>query len=45
LNFTGSTPYTSFTGTQNETIKAVPIQLIASLLGLILLFVSRFTGI
>lgn len=43
LNFTGSTPYTSFTGTQNETLQAVPIQLIASLLGIILLVVSRFT--
>ena len=45
LNFTGSTPYTSFTGTQKETLAAVPIQIIASLLGLTLLIVSRFTGI
>lgn len=45
LNFTGSTPYTSFTGTQKETLAAVPIQIIASLAGLTLLIVSRFTGI
>ncbi len=44
LNFTGSTPYTSFTGTQQETLKAVPIQILASLLGLVLLVVSRFTA-
>jgi len=44
LNFTGSTPYTSFTGTQKETLKAVPIQILASLLGLVLLVVSRFTS-
>jgi hypothetical protein len=43
LNFTGSTPFTSFTGTQNETLQAVPIQLIAAILGIILLVVSRFT--
>ena len=43
LNFTGSTPYTSFTGTQKETLKALPIQLIASMLGIVLLLISRFT--
>lgn len=42
LNFTGSTPYTSFSGTQKETLKAVPIQITASLLGITLLVISRF---
>jgi hypothetical protein len=42
LNFTGSTPYTSFSGTQKETLKAVPIQLIAALTGIVLLIVGRF---
>lgn len=42
LNFTGSTPYTSFSGTQKETLKAVPMQMIASLIGLVLLVIGRF---
>ena len=44
LNFTGSTPYTSFTGAQKETLAAVPVHIIAALLGLILLVVSQFTN-
>lgn len=42
LNFTGSTPYTSFSGTQKETLKAVPVIITAALAGLILLLVGRF---
>jgi len=45
LNFTGSTTYTSFSGTQKETLQAVPIQLIASLIGLALLVIGRFAWI
>lgn len=45
LNFTGSTPYTSFSGTQKETLKAVPMQMIASLIGLALLIIGRFAMI
>lgn len=42
LNFTGSTPYTSFSGTQKETLQAVPVQIIASIIGLALIIISRF---
>jgi len=42
LNFTGSTPYTSFSGTQKETLQAVPILIIASLIGIALLVIGRF---
>jgi len=45
LNFTGSTPYTSFSGTQKETLTAVPIMLMASLVGIVLLITSRFVAI
>jgi thiamine transporter ThiT len=42
LNFTGSTPFTSFSGTQKETLRAVPIIMIASVIGLVLLVIGRF---
>lgn len=45
LNFTGSTPYTSFSGTEKETLTAVPILLIASLAGIVLLIISCFAAI
>jgi len=45
LNFTGSTPYTSFSGTQKETLQSVPIMLAAALAGLVLLIVARFVAI
>lgn len=45
LNFTGATPYTSFSGTQKETLAAVPIMLFASLIGIALLISSRFVAI
>lgn len=42
LNFTGSTPYTSFSGTLKETLTSVPVQLILAGLGIALLLVSSF---
>jgi hypothetical protein len=41
LNFTGSSTYTSFSGVLKETIRTVPIVIIASVIGVILLIVSR----
>lgn len=40
LNFTGSSTYTSFSGVLKETIRTVPIVIIASVIGVILLIVS-----
>lgn len=42
LNFTGSTPFTSFSGAQKETLAGVPVMLLASLAGTVLLIISRF---
>lgn len=42
LNFTGSTTYTSFSGTQKETLWSLPIMLLAVLIGLILIITSIF---
>lgn len=42
LNFTGSTTYTSFSGVQKETIIAIPIATMASLVGIVLIVISYF---
>lgn len=42
LNFTGATPYTSFSGTQKETLAGVPVMAAGAALGIILLVISRF---
>ena len=41
LNFTGSSTYTSFSGVLKETIRAMPIVIVASIIGLILMIVSN----
>lgn len=40
LNFTGSSTYTSFSGVLKETIRAMPIVIVASVIGVILMIVS-----
>lgn len=40
LNFTGSSTYTSFSGVLKETIWAIPIVIIASVIGVILMIIS-----
>jgi hypothetical protein len=42
LNFTGSSTYTSFSGVLKETIRAMPIVIVASVIGVILMSVSSF---
>jgi hypothetical protein len=42
LNFTGSSTYTSFSGVLKETIRAMPIVIVASVIGVILMIVSSF---
>lgn len=42
LNFTGATPYTSFSGTQKETLAGVPVMVAGAALGIILMVISRF---
>lgn len=41
LNFTGSSTYTSFSGVLKETIWAMPIVIVASVIGVILIIVSN----
>ena len=43
LNFTGSSTYTSFSGVLKETIRVMPIVIIASVIGVILMIVSSLT--
>jgi len=43
LNFTGSSTYTSFSGVLKETIWAMPIVIVASVIGVILMIVSSLT--
>lgn len=42
LNFTGATPYTSFSGTQKETLAGVPVMIAGLAIGIIFLLISRF---
>jgi len=42
LNFTGSSTYTSFSGVLKETLKAMPIVILASVIGVILMIISSF---
>jgi len=42
LNFTGSTTFTSFSGVQRETLITIPIVILASFIGLVLLFANAF---
>jgi hypothetical protein len=47
LNFTGSTTYTSLSGVQKETIIAIPVIILASVIGLVLVITHKimlFTG-
>ena len=41
LNFTGSSTYTSFSGVLKETLRVIPIVIIASVIGVILMIISR----
>jgi hypothetical protein len=43
LNFTGSSTYTSFSGVLKETLRAMPIVIIASGIGIILMIISSLT--
>ena len=40
LNFTGSSTYTSFSGVLKETVRAIPIMIVASVIGVIFMIVS-----
>lgn len=44
MNFTGSTPYTSPSGVEKEMKKAIPIQIGAALIGIVLWIISAFPG-
>lgn len=42
MNFTGSTTFTSFSGVQKETLLSVPVMVISSIIGMILLILDIF---
>ena len=44
MNFTGSTPYTSPTGVEYEMKRAIPVQLAAVIVGVIIWLAAPFTG-
>jgi len=44
MNFTGASSYTSLSGVKKEMRVALPLQIAAAALGLVLWFCSRFTA-